>query len=187
MSNFWGALHSAEDAKNNQNSEMKEQKIVYEVMTKDIVFRKPKNDFEWKGKYSGTGKAMTRKKYTQQINAGKTAEELVEKFLKDTAEEKGRSDILRRSGTSYNIIGDDSAHYDISYKKDGKIFYVEVKSCSNGSFHISAAEYAFAEKNKENYCLALVCDGKIKIVENVVEKINQSRIPTDWLINFEFK
>ena len=166
---------------------MKEQKIVYEVMTKDIVFRKPKNDFEWKVKYSGTGKAMTRKKYTQQINAGKTAEELVEKFLKDTAEEKGRSDILRRSGTSYNIIGDDSAHYDISYKKDGKIFYVEVKSCSNGSFHISAAEYAFAEKNKENYCLALVCDGKIKIVENVVEKINQSRIPTDWLINFEFK
>ena len=65
---------------------------------------------------------------------------------------------LNAKKAGINPSGNDSNGYDIYYKKDGKIKYIEVKSSKNEvtSFNISKYEIEFGEKNKEDYEVWLI-------------------------------
>lgn len=65
---------------------------------------------------------------------------------------------LNAKKAGINPKGNDHYGYDIHYKKDGKIKFVEVKSSKNEitAFNISRYEVDFGEKNKDDYELWLV-------------------------------
>lgn len=72
------------------------------------------------------------------------------------------STILNKEG------GDDSLHYDISYRKKGTsdTRYLEVKAMNGDSIIMSGHEYDFAREHCEQYDFAIFHDGIISIIES---------------------
>ena len=111
---------------------------------------------------------------------GAEAELCVIKWLKD----KGYDHVEGKSGTSLNSGRNDSLHYDISYVDDSKTYYVEVKACDSGEFHISSGELEFAKKNSETYRLALVYleTARLQIVDDVYNKLKDFMVAENWRV-----
>lgn len=109
---------------------------------------------------SGKGYQSERAK----LNAGLNAEQLVLNALKGDSKYEYVKPVSRNLGS---IIGDDSKHYDILYRRKGENTdrYLEVKSKSGDSILMSALEYQFAMENKYNYDFAIVEGNKITIIK----------------------
>jgi len=133
------------------------------------------------GHRKGTGKAMSQKRQANQKKAGNDAEDAVLAWLK---KQPGVTEARRVSGDADSADRNDGLHYDIEYKANGTLYYVEVKSCENGLFHISSGEYAFAVQNATRYQLALVfADGTFELLtEKVSERIKDCREATEWVV-----
>ncbi len=75
-------------------------------------------------------------------------------------------------------LDDDSLGYDIKYKNEEGIYkYVEVKTFSNGQFHLTKNEKEFAQNNYGSYELFLVSDTIIFKITKI--DYNQSRFTLD--------
>lgn len=103
--------------------------------------------------------------------AGKKAEIATFKAMKASSEFEdvyGWSTILNKEG------GDDTLHYDITYRKKGSSKtdkrYLEVKAMNGNSIIMSWMEYQFANENCEQYDLAIFHDGKVSIIERPFSK-----------------
>lgn len=83
---------------------------------------------------------------------------LYERLKKDYGKESIEWMSSNAKKTGINPEGNDQCGYDIYYKKDGEIKFVEVKSSKNEitAFNISRYEVDFGEKNKDNYEVWLV-------------------------------
>lgn len=96
--------------------------------------------------------------------AGRDAEERTKRALK----EQGYEYHVKSSATG-GIDSDDSAHYDIRYKKKNteEWRFLEVKHIADSSFILSPGEldFIFEGDNKYKYDLALVKKGKVHIDE----------------------
>lgn len=76
-----------------------------------------------------------------------------------------------------------SGKYDLSFEKDGKEYFVEVKSSSNGrSFLISSGELEFAKENPSSFLLYLV-----KIDNEYPEKSKIVQLPLEFWKNKKFR
>lgn len=130
---------------------------------------------------AGIGKAAMDDVIERQKAKGDDAEDKVVKWLK---QQVGVTDVVRKSGSGDEVDRNDSCHYDISFCRGGEIFYVEVKSCEGGVFHISADEYQFAKEHPKQYQLALVFSPtEFDLIErDVVTKITNARRATDWVV-----
>ena len=133
---------------------------------------------------AGTGKAMTRKKSESMEAHGDLAERYVEKWLCSIPD---FSCVTRVSGTSRSSGKSDRLHYDISYIKDGKTYYVEVKACDSGEFFISDGELEFARKSPETYRLALVYikSKEVEMIDHVYSKLkgDDVKTPESWRVS----
>ncbi|MDO5320066.1 MAG: DUF3883 domain-containing protein [bacterium] len=133
---------------------------------------------------TGAGKAMSQKKSESMEVHGDLAERYVEKWLRSVPD---ISCVTRVSGSSRNSGKSDRLHYDISYVKGGKTYYVEVKACDSGEFFISDGELAFARKSSETYRLALVYlrSKEIEMIEDVYSKLkgDDVKTPESWRIS----
>ena len=110
----------------------------------EVEFLRPKVA-SLRGLNKGSGRAMTNSRQKSMQKRGAEAELCVIKWLKD----QGYDHVEGKSGTSLNSGRNDSLHYDILYVDDSKTYYVEVKACDSGEFHISSGELEFAKKNSE--------------------------------------
>jgi len=130
---------------------------------------------------TGIGKAIADGQTERQKAKGDAAEEKVVEWLKS---QQGVTDVVRKSGSGEEVNRNDSCHYDIRYCRGGEVFYVEVKSCEGGAFHISSGEYEFAKNHPNQYQLALVFSStEFELIEkNVVARITQARQATDWIV-----
>ena len=131
--------------------------------------------------HGGAGQAMTGKKQNAMKARGIEAEQCVEAWLRS---QQGNNHVEGRSGTSRTSGRNDSLHYDISYVNGGKTYYVEVKACDSGEFHISAGELEFARVNAETYRLALVYleTQQLQLVDNVYNRVKDIKVAADWKI-----
>ena len=92
------------------------------------------------------------------------------------------STILNKEG------GDDSLHYDISYRKKGTsdTRYLEVKAMNGDSIIMSGHEYDFAREHCEQYDFAIFHDGIISIIESPFGKEkNWNVMPDSYRIVIE--
>lgn len=144
-----------------------------------VVFLRPKVA-SLRGLNKGSGRAMTNSRQKSMQKRGAEAELCVIKWLKD----KGYVHVEGKSGTSLNSGRNDSLHYDISYVDDSKTYYVEVKACDSGEFHISSGELEFAKKNSETYRLALVYleTARLQIVDDVYNKLKDFMVAENWRV-----
>lgn len=131
---------------------------------------------------TGIGNAGSERKLQQQYDMGNDAEKQVLLWLKN---QPGITKAERRSSAGDEIDGNDSYHYDIEYYKGEDVFYVEVKACESGVFHISASEYQFAINHPDQYQLALVISKtEFELIEtNVIERIEQAREVNEWIVH----
>lgn len=87
---------------------------------------------------------------------GKTGEELVLEFEKNTLIKTGRSDLAEKV-IHTSVVEGDGAGYDIlSFNTDGENKYIEVKTTSGGAstpFYITLNELNFSREKSENYYL----------------------------------
>lgn len=127
------------------------------------------------------GQAMTKKKQKAMKVRGIEAEQRIEAWLR---EQPGNNHVEGRSGTSRTSGRNDSLHHDISYVNGGKTYYVEVKACDSGEFHISAGELEFARLNPETYRLALVYleSNQFQFVDDVYNKVKDIKVAECWKI-----
>lgn len=118
------------------------------------------NDGRKRGKSSG-GYVSDKEKY----RLGEKAEFATFEAMCDNGDYEcvfARSQILNKES------GDDSLHYDISYRKKGSLEtrYLEVKAMTGNSFIMSCNEYEFARKNSERYDIAIYHEGVVNIIES---------------------
>lgn len=127
------------------------------------------------------GAGRVRKNHEEQKIRGRKAEEMVRDYL------KREGYVVFKASSNLDSSLDDGAHYDMSYEKeDGVTHFVEVKSTSDGTIHLSAAEYAFATDH-ENYDLYIVCEGRLSIFENAYPVISKNITPEGYILNFRLK
>ena len=168
--------------------DMKKEEIVPPSAVKDlslvegdgkVEFLRPRNT-STRGLSRGSGQAMTKKRQKLMQKRGAEAESCVIKWLKG----KGYDRVEGKSGTSLNSGRNDSLHYDISYVHDSKTYYVEVKACDSGEFHISSGELDFAKKNPDTYRLALVYleSAKLQIVDDVYNRLKDVMVAENWCV-----
>lgn len=131
--------------------------------------------------HGGDGRAMTGKKQRAMKARGIEAERCVEAWLRN---QPGNNHVEGRSGTSRTSGRNDSLHYDISYVNGGKTYYVEVKACDSGEFHISAGELEFARQNTETYRLALVYleSQQLQLIDDVYNRVKDVKVAEDWKV-----
>ena len=108
--------------------------------------------------------------------------------MESAAENKGVvTGVDYKSGSSRSSWRSDASHYDISYIKEGRTFYVEVKACDGGEFFISEGELEFARQHPDTYRLALVFEegGDFEFVDDVYNKLHEGDVmlPNSWRIS----
>lgn len=118
---------------------------------------------------------------SNQIIRGRKAEERVRDYLI----KKGYTVYLASSNTDPLLV--DNAHYDMLYEKDGITHYVEVKNTTDGTIHLSTAEFEFARKKAPNYDLYIVCNDKLSIFENASNLISRNTTPEGYIMHFELE
>lgn len=96
---------------------------------------------------------------------GNKGEDIVVEYEKARLIEAGRKDLAAKVCPTREIAGNAERFDVLSYNKDGKEKYIEVKTTKGGLnnvFHISEGEVEFSEKYKENYYLYRVYNFNIK-------------------------
>lgn len=111
---------------------------------------------------------------------GKEAERIVRNKL------KGIYNTLRWTSENSDIPSErnQSSIYDMEYKRDRKIVYVEVKAAIN-NFYMSSAEYKFAHEHKDSYEIYLVDieKGHIEGPHNI-EEFESSKMVTQYKFHY---
>lgn len=125
----------------------------------------------------GGGKISEKKKAVR----GKKAERLVFRYLQNLG---GKSLIPRSSNLDSTIK--DKYHYDIEYTdSEGSHHYIEVKSTVDGTIHFTEAEMAFAKNHRKEYDLYIVYGGKIHILPQAYQRLQQTRTPEQYRVTFK--
>ena len=107
--------------------------------------------------------------------------------------EPDKYEIVHIYTKNLNASGDNSVHYDLTYKRLDKnpqqTRYLEVKSMSGSSILMSVGEYDFANKdeNKNLYDLAIVQKDKVKILHSPFASGKMVGDPETYKINLKIK
>jgi len=174
------AQHRKETAER-ESKESQQQLVTYTIDTDDSDVKAVSHpDDRHHGQSQKTGRISGAKLAQKRVKNGDDAEEAVFKALKADAAYTA-IDWVSSAGyrKKYGTANDDSRGYDMTYIKDNKIYYAEVKSVSvNGKYYeffISNNEREFAKKHMadERYVFILVLpDNKIKFIHKK-EKIQE--------------
>jgi len=140
------------DVQNNRN------KVIKSIVHADLSIPSYKN--QHKREKQKTSKKPF--KHSQQKN-------IQDKAIGDRAEQEVFDSLVNEFGeknVEWTSKNDDKLGYDIRYRnKENKWKNVEVKTYSNGLFHLTKKEKEFADKNKESYEIYLVGEKIYKLSE----------------------